>query len=174
MTLVIMSVNLTTLSIMTLVILSVYLTTLSIIRINIKIKKICSCTGCQNLAHFAECHYIKTLCIRELIRMTLVIMSVNLTTLSIMTLVILSVYLTTLSIIRISIKANKICSCTGCHIVQNVIILNVVVLHVVDPLLMHLNARLVSSLGSIKKSAAVEKCFVFYHGINLLFLTIKM
>jgi hypothetical protein len=39
---------------------------------------------------------------------------------------------------------------------QNVIILNVIVLHVVDPLLMHLNARLVSSLGSIKISAAVE------------------
>jgi hypothetical protein len=90
---------------------------------------------------------------------------IKLTTLSIMTLVILSVYLTTLSIIRLSIKANKICSCTGCHIVQNVIILNVV-----DPLLMHLNARLVSSLGSIKISAAVEKkfCIVSWHKFTFL------
>jgi len=137
---------------------------------HIKVKKICSCTGCQNLAHFAECHYIKTLCIRELIRLTLVIMSVNLTTPSVTTLAIVSVYLTTLNIIRISFKANKI----WVSHVRNAIILNVVVLHVVDPLLMHLNARLVSSLGSIKISAAVEKSFVFYHGINLLFLTIKM
>jgi hypothetical protein len=120
MTLIIMSVNLlyctvnlTTPIIMTIDIVSVYLTTLSIIGINIKIKKICSCTGCQNLAHFAECHYIKTLCIRELIRLTLVIMSVNLTTPSVTTLAMVSVYLTTLSIIRISIKVKKISSCTG-------------------------------------------------------------